>query len=101
VSLGFSTEWDKKKQPSLAENTEYLLIMISAIYMLLFCVCVCVFILFILFYFFTQASLEVIDDSVATLWFSGKEMLRGKKLMDFVGKNEKTKVIAKISKASE
>lgn len=33
-----------------------------------------------------------------TIWFSGKEMQRGKLLSDFVGKNEKTKVIAKIQK---
>jgi hypothetical protein len=33
-----------------------------------------------------------------TLWFSGKEMQRGKLLSDFVGKNEKTKIIVKIQK---
>jgi hypothetical protein len=32
------------------------------------------------------------------LWFSGKELQRGKILSDFVGKNEKTKVIVKIQK---
>ena len=33
-----------------------------------------------------------------SLWFSGKEMQRGKILSDSVGKNEKTKVIVKIQK---
>ena len=35
---------------------------------------------------------------LAQLWFSGKEMLRGKKIKDFVGRNEKTKVIVKLHK---
>ncbi|XP_051166030.1 cilia- and flagella-associated protein 298-like isoform X4 [Leptopilina boulardi] len=46
----------------------------------------------------TQASLEVIDVQLAQLWFSGKEMMRGMKIKDFVGKNEKTKVIVKLQK---
>ena len=33
-----------------------------------------------------------------TIWFSGKELQRGKVLSDFVGKNEKTKVIVKVQK---
>lgn len=49
----------------------------------------------------TQASLEVIEEQNAALWFSGKEMLRGKQLKDFVGKNEKTKVIAKLQKKGQ
>uniref|UniRef100_A0A1B6MUW1 Cilia- and flagella-associated protein 298 n=1 Tax=Graphocephala atropunctata TaxID=36148 RepID=A0A1B6MUW1_9HEMI len=49
----------------------------------------------------TQASLEVIDPSLAQLWFSGKEMQRGKKLSDYLGKNEKTKVIVKVSKMGQ
>ena len=47
-----------------------------------------------------QASLEIIELENAALWWAGKEMLRGKKLMDFVGKNEKTKIICKIQKVS-
>nr|KAF7427585.1 hypothetical protein H0235_007279 [Vespula pensylvanica] len=46
----------------------------------------------------TQASLEVIDISLAQLWFSGKEMIQGKKLKNFLGSNEKTKVIVKLQK---
>ena len=39
------------------------------------------------------------DDS--TMWFAGKEMVLGKLMSDFVGKNEKTKVIIKLqTKAS-
>ncbi|XP_012215160.1 cilia- and flagella-associated protein 298 isoform X2 [Linepithema humile] len=46
----------------------------------------------------TQASLEVIDIQLAQLWFSGKELLPGKKMKDFLGSNEKTKVIVKLQK---
>jgi len=35
---------------------------------------------------------------LAQLWFSGKELLPGKKMKDFVGNNEKTKVIVKLQK---
>nr|KAG5699387.1 hypothetical protein BaRGS_008295 [Batillaria attramentaria] len=46
----------------------------------------------------TQASLEVIDEAMASLWWAGKEMVPGKKLLDYVGKNEKTKIVAKLQK---
>ncbi|XP_076658327.1 cilia- and flagella-associated protein 298-like [Halictus rubicundus] len=46
----------------------------------------------------TQASLEVIDVQLAQLWFSGKEMLPGKKIKDYVGANEKTRIIVKLQK---
>ena len=42
--------------------------------------------------------LQVIDMQLAQLWFSGKELLPGKKMKDFVGNNEKTKVIVKLQK---
>ncbi|KAK9511882.1 hypothetical protein O3M35_000452 [Rhynocoris fuscipes] len=45
----------------------------------------------------TQASLEVVDPILAQLWFSGKEMFRDKKLKDFVGSNEKTKIVVKLT----
>jgi len=32
------------------------------------------------------------------LWWAGKELLREKNLRDYVGKNEKTKIIVKLSK---
>lgn len=46
----------------------------------------------------TQASTEVLEEGNTSIWFSGKEMLRGKQLKDFIGKNEKTKIVAKIQK---
>jgi hypothetical protein len=36
--------------------------------------------------------------SEASIWFSGKEMQPGKKLSDYLGKNEKSKVIVKLQK---
>lgn len=42
--------------------------------------------------------LQVIDVQLAQLWFSGKEMLPGKKLKDYLGPNEKTKIIVKLQK---
>ncbi|ESO89324.1 hypothetical protein LOTGIDRAFT_210361 [Lottia gigantea] len=49
----------------------------------------------------TQASQEVIEEPNASLWWAGKEMLRGKKLSDFVGKNDKTKIVAKLQKKGQ
>ncbi|XP_069697790.1 cilia- and flagella-associated protein 298 isoform X2 [Periplaneta americana] len=48
-----------------------------------------------------QASLEVIEITQAQLWFSGREMLRGKKLSDYIGNNEKTKLIVKLQKQGQ
>ncbi|ELT95417.1 hypothetical protein CAPTEDRAFT_179325 [Capitella teleta] len=45
-----------------------------------------------------QASQEVIELDRAALWWAGKEMVRGKKLCDFIGKNEKTKIVCKLQK---
>ncbi|XP_029956411.1 cilia- and flagella-associated protein 298 [Salarias fasciatus] len=46
----------------------------------------------------TQASLQVITEDECQLWWAAKEMQRGKKLQDYIGKNEKTKLIVKIQK---
>jgi len=46
----------------------------------------------------TQASKQVIDFTEAVLWFATKEMARDKPLAEYLGKNEKTKVIVKLSK---
>ncbi|CAI9595728.1 unnamed protein product [Staurois parvus] len=46
----------------------------------------------------TQAGQMVIGEPEAQLWWAGKELLRNKKLVDYVGKNEKTKIIVKIQK---
>ena len=40
----------------------------------------------------------MIPEGDMSLWFSGKEMHRGKLLADAVGKNEKTTMIVKIQK---
>ena len=47
-----------------------------------------------------QASKEVLDEATAQLWWAGKELTRDKSLGDFIGKNEKTKIIAKLQKVS-
>ncbi|XP_053311541.1 cilia- and flagella-associated protein 298 [Spea bombifrons] len=49
----------------------------------------------------TQASQLVIEEPAAQLWWAGKELQRNKKLLDFVGKNEKTKIIVKIQKRGQ
>uniref|UniRef100_A0A2K6BNR3 Cilia and flagella associated protein 298 n=1 Tax=Macaca nemestrina TaxID=9545 RepID=A0A2K6BNR3_MACNE len=49
----------------------------------------------------TQAGLNVIKESEAQLWWAAKELRRTKKLSDYVGKNEKTKIIAKIQQRLE
>lgn len=40
----------------------------------------------------------MIPTEEAQLWWAGKEMQRGKKLQDYVGKNEKTKIVVKLQK---
>uniref|UniRef100_A0A1A8P1K1 Chromosome 21 open reading frame 59 n=1 Tax=Nothobranchius rachovii TaxID=451742 RepID=A0A1A8P1K1_9TELE len=49
----------------------------------------------------TQASLQVIPEHECQLWWAGKEMQRGKKLQDYIGKNEKTKLVVKIQKKGQ
>lgn len=49
----------------------------------------------------TQASLEVIEPAKVQLWFAGHQMLAEKLLSDYLGKNEKCKVILKIVKHGE
>lgn len=46
----------------------------------------------------TQALLEIIPGDEASIWFSGKEMQPTKKLSDYLGKNEKSKIIVKLQK---
>ena len=36
---------------------------------------------------------DVLDVNDAVMWFAGKELAAGKLMSDYVGKNEKTKVI--------
>ncbi|KAK7925940.1 hypothetical protein WMY93_008250 [Mugilogobius chulae] len=49
----------------------------------------------------TQASLQVVPEDECQLWWAAKEMQRGKKLQDYVGKNEKTKIVVKIQKKGQ
>ncbi|CAB4011004.1 UPF0769 C21orf59 homolog [Paramuricea clavata] len=49
----------------------------------------------------TQASLQVLDNKTGQLWWAGKELLRAKKLEDYIGKNEKTKIVAKLQKKGQ
>lgn len=49
----------------------------------------------------TQAGLNVIKESEAQLWWAAKELRRTKKLSDYVGKNEKTKIIVKIQQRGQ
>ncbi|OWK00583.1 hypothetical protein Celaphus_00019426, partial [Cervus elaphus hippelaphus] len=47
------------------------------------------------------AGLNVIKESEAQLWWAAKELRRTKKLSDYVGKNEKTKIIVKIQQRGQ
>lgn len=42
-------------------------------------------------------SSEYLDEETS-LWWASKELLPNKKLSDYVGKNEKTKIIVKLTK---
>jgi hypothetical protein len=44
------------------------------------------------------ANLDYINFDTAALWYAGKELERGKKLFEYIGKNEKTKIVCKVSK---
>lgn len=46
----------------------------------------------------TQAQNEVIECQESQLWFCGKELLIEKKLSDYAGNNDKSKLIIKIQK---
>ncbi|XP_077449065.1 cilia- and flagella-associated protein 298 [Stigmatopora argus] len=49
----------------------------------------------------TQASLQVLEESECQLWWAAKEMQRDKKLQDYIGKNDKTKLVVKIQKKGQ
>lgn len=49
----------------------------------------------------TQASLQVVPEDECQLWWAAKEMQKGKKLQDYIGKNEKTKLVVKIQKKGQ
>lgn len=45
-----------------------------------------------------QESKLVIPEEECQLWWANKELMRGKHLHEYVGKNEKTKIVAKIQR---
>ncbi|KAJ1332618.1 hypothetical protein BSLG_008247 [Batrachochytrium salamandrivorans] len=49
----------------------------------------------------TAASKEVVDPEEASIWWASKELQREKQLCDYVGKNDKTKIIVKIQKRGQ
>ncbi|OCT91244.1 hypothetical protein XELAEV_18014295mg [Xenopus laevis] len=49
----------------------------------------------------THAGQLVIQEPESQLWWAGKELQRKQKLSDYVGKNEKTKIIVKIQKRGQ
>ncbi|CAG9466449.1 unnamed protein product [Pedinophyceae sp. YPF-701] len=46
----------------------------------------------------TSYAADPIDAEAAALWFCGKQMQAGKKLAEHVGRNEKSKVVVKVTK---
>uniref|UniRef100_A0A7S1PAK6 Uncharacterized protein n=1 Tax=Vitrella brassicaformis TaxID=1169539 RepID=A0A7S1PAK6_9ALVE len=48
----------------------------------------------------THEGKEVLCESSTGLWWAGKEMRRGKLVSDFLGRNEKTKVVARLQPAN-
>ncbi|KAJ3360047.1 hypothetical protein HDU91_004723 [Kappamyces sp. JEL0680] len=49
----------------------------------------------------TAASKDVYNPNEASLWWAGKELLREKLLSDYVGKNDKTKLVIKLQKKGQ
>lgn len=49
----------------------------------------------------TQASKDIIDPAQSQLWFAGRQLLPEKTLADYLGRNEKCKVIVKLAKSAE
>lgn len=48
--------------------------------------------------FIEEHGTDDLDPKNASMWFAGKELVAGKKLSDFAGKNDKTKIVLKIQK---
>ena len=47
-----------------------------------------------------QAAKEIIPAGDMQVWWAGKELQRGKALHEYVGRNEKTKIVCKVQKVS-
>ena len=48
-----------------------------------------------------QVGQQVLEDDTALLWWAGKQLERSKLLRDYVGRNEKTKIVAKLQKKGQ
>ena len=46
----------------------------------------------------TQHAKDVFDPEAMSVWWAGKELANEKCLLDYVGRNEKTKIVVKIQK---
>ncbi|KAI3988002.1 hypothetical protein MKX01_036402 [Papaver californicum] len=46
------------------------------------------------------SDMELLQEDTTKLWWAGKELMRSKLLCDYVGKNEKTKILVKLEKPS-
>ncbi len=44
---------------------------------------------------------EDLDPSTSTLWFAGKQMAADKKLCDYLGRNDRTKVVVRLQKKGQ
>jgi len=49
--------------------------------------------------FYNPEMMDLIELETATLWWAGKELVKGKLLSDYIGKNEKTKIVVRLQKA--
>ena len=43
----------------------------------------------------------MLEEDTAQLWWAGKQLDRTKLLRDFIGRNEKTKIVAKLQKKGQ
>ena len=48
-----------------------------------------------------QAGTLVLEEDTAQLWWAGKMLSRDKKLSDYLGRNEKTTIVAKLQKKGQ
>eukprot|EP00795_Rhopilema_esculentum_P017803 gene17803-9484_t len=48
-----------------------------------------------------KAAAQVLEETTVELWWAGKELLRSKSLGDYIGKNEKTKIVVKLQKKGQ
>ncbi|XP_064405079.1 cilia- and flagella-associated protein 298-like isoform X3 [Halichondria panicea] len=49
----------------------------------------------------TQAGTLVLEEDSAQLWWAGKALARDKKLSDYLGRNEKTTIVAKLQRKGQ